>query len=87
MTASETPGSVNDGGLFRDELMAAGLLVATGTDGIYGRSSVYEDIVAAMEGLVGGVSASEGAASFRFPPVMPRGASWSSPAICPPSPT
>ena len=86
MTASETPGSVNDGGLFRDQLMAAGLLVATGTDGIYGRSSVYEDIVAALEGLVGGVAASEGTASFRFPPIMPRRC-WSSPAICPHSPT
>ena len=72
MTASETPGSVDDGGLFRDELMAAGLLLATGTDGIYGRSSVYEDIVAALEGLIGGVAASEGTASFRFPPIMPR---------------
>jgi seryl-tRNA synthetase len=63
---------MTDGGLFRDELVAAGLLVLTGTDGIYGRSSVYEDIVAAVDGLAVAAAASERAESFRFPPVMPR---------------
>ncbi len=57
---------------FRVELVEAGILVPTGTDGIYGRSSVYEGIVGAVEGVVVGVAASEGAASYRFPPVMPR---------------
>jgi seryl-tRNA synthetase len=56
----------------RDELVAAGILVPTASEGVYGRSSVYEDIVAALEGLVGGIAASDGAASYRFPPVMPR---------------
>ena len=63
---------VTGGQSFRDELVEAGVLVPTGTDGIYGRSSVYEGIVAAIEGVVAGVAASEGAASYRFPPVMPR---------------
>jgi seryl-tRNA synthetase len=57
----------------RDDLVAAGILVPTASEGIYGRSAVYEDIVAGLEGLVGGVAASDGAASYRFPPVMPRG--------------
>ena len=57
---------------FRDELVAAGVLVPTGTDGIYGRSSVYESIVAAIESVVDGVAASEATASYRFPPIMPR---------------
>ncbi len=52
--------------------MTAGLLVPTGTDGIYGRSSVYEDIVAAVDSLAVAAAASEGAVSYRFPPVMPR---------------
>ena len=56
----------------RDELVAAGILVPTASEGVYGRSSVYEDIVAALEGLVGGIAASDGTASYRFPPVMPR---------------
>ena len=41
--------------------MAAGQLVLTGTDGIYGRSAVYEDIVAAVDGLAVEAAASEGA--------------------------
>ena len=57
---------------FRDELVAAGILVPTGSDGIYGRSSVYEDIVAGIESLVVAAAASEGTTSYRFPPVMPR---------------
>ena len=52
--------------------MDAGILVPTASDGIYGRASVYEDIVVGIEGLVGATAASEGAASYRFPPVMPR---------------
>ena len=63
---------MTDGGLFRDELMTAGLLVPTGTDGIYGRSSVYEDIVTAVDSLAVAAAAFEEAVSYRFPPVMPR---------------
>jgi seryl-tRNA synthetase len=58
--------------IFRDELVAAGLLVLTGTDGIYGRSAVYEDIAAAVDGLAVRSAAAEGTISYRFPPVMPR---------------
>jgi seryl-tRNA synthetase len=61
-----------NGGSFLDELLAAGLLVGTGTDGIYGRSSVYEGVVAAVDGLAQHVAASERTLSYRFPPVMPR---------------
>jgi seryl-tRNA synthetase len=57
---------------FLDELLAAGLLVATGTEGIYGRSALYESVVAAVDGLAQKVAANEGTVSFRFPPVMPR---------------
>ena len=64
--------AVAEGPNFRDELVAAGILVPTASDGIYGRSSVYEQIVAGIEDLVNATAASEGAASYRFPPVMPR---------------
>jgi seryl-tRNA synthetase len=57
---------------FRDELVEAGILVPTAADGIYGRSALYEDVVAGIEGLVAAAAASEGTASYRFPPVMPR---------------
>jgi seryl-tRNA synthetase len=58
--------------LFRDELVAEGLLVLTGTDGLYGHSSVYESIAIAIDGLVSRTASSEGAIGYRFPPVMPR---------------
>ncbi len=63
---------MSNGPTFRDELVAAGILVPTDSDGIYGRSAVYEDIVAGLEGLVNATAASEGSAGYRFPPVMPR---------------
>jgi seryl-tRNA synthetase len=59
-------------GSFRDDLVAAGILVPTASDGIYGRSFLYEDVVAAVERLVVGAAASEETVSYRFPPVMPR---------------
>lgn len=63
---------MTEGPTFRDELVAAGILVPTASDGIYGRSSVYEDVVAGIERLVNATAASDGTASYRFPPVMPR---------------
>jgi seryl-tRNA synthetase len=57
---------------FRDQLVAAGILVPTASDGVYGRSAVYEDVVAGIEGLVVAAAATEGTTSYRFPPVMPR---------------
>ena len=63
---------MTEGTDFRGELIAAGVLVPTASDGIYGRSSAYEAIVAGIEGIVATVSSSEGATSYRFPPVMPR---------------
>ncbi len=63
---------MTDEACFRDELVAAGHLIVTGTDGIYGRSSAYEDIVAAVDRLAVQEAASEGAVPYRFPPVMPR---------------
>ena len=56
---------------FRDELVKAGLWVLSGTDGIYGRTAVYEDVVAAVDRQAGQAALSEGAATYRFPPVMP----------------
>lgn len=57
---------------FRDELVAAGILVPTGTEGLYGRSATYESVVAGVDRLAVAAAASEGATGYRFPPVMPR---------------
>ena len=50
--------------------MTAGLLIATGVDGVYGRSGVYESVVDALDRLVLRVGADQAATSVRFPPVM-----------------
>jgi len=63
---------MTEGPEFRGELIAAGVLVPTASNGIYGRSSVFEAIVAGIETIVATVSSAEGATSYRFPPVMPR---------------
>ena len=75
-------------GLFRDELLEAGLLIPTGIDGLYGRSGVFEDIVDGIscaataaarrdesdEDGTGeeGTPAPGGYHRLRFPPVFPR---------------
>ena len=34
---------------FRDELFAAGVLIPSGVDGVYGRSAAFEEVVEGME--------------------------------------
>jgi seryl-tRNA synthetase len=58
--------------IFRDELVAEGLLILTGVDGIYGRSAVYEEVAAAVDGLVVRAAVLEDAVPLRFPPVVPQ---------------
>ena len=76
-TGSESSASVNtqleaEHLIFREELLSAGLLVATGATGLFGRSADFEGVVEGLEGLVGEIAAAEGSSGFRFPPMMPR---------------
>lgn len=64
--------AASEGHTFRDELIEAGILVPTGTEGLYGRSALYESVVAGVDQLAVTAAASEGALSYQFPPVMPR---------------
>ncbi len=57
---------------YLDRLLEAGLLVASGVDGLYGRSGQFERIVDAVEALVTRAGADDGAEVVRFPPAMPR---------------
>ena len=61
---SETP--------FRDTLFAAGLLIPTGVDGLYGRSGEFERVVDGLEGMVTRLGAADGAEVMRFPPGLSR---------------
>ncbi len=57
---------------FLDELVAAGLLVPSGVDGVLGRSGRFEQIVDALDRLITHEGQDQGAEMIRFPPVMPR---------------
>lgn len=61
---------------FRDRLIAEGLLIPTGVDGLYGRSGTFEDIIDGIDGVVRrtgrSVYGTDGAKRLRFPPVFPR---------------
>jgi seryl-tRNA synthetase len=57
---------------FRDALFAKGLLIDTGIDGLYGRSGVFEDVIARFDDLITRFGGGDGADIVRFPPGMNR---------------
>ncbi|MCU1487504.1 MAG: amino acid--[acyl-carrier-protein] ligase [Actinomycetia bacterium] len=63
---------LDEASAFRDELVAAGILLDLGSDGIYGRSAAFESVVDGLLDLLARTTAPMGATAVRFPPVMPR---------------
>jgi len=57
---------------FRSRLFEAGLLLETGIDGLYGRSDGYEEVVRALDAMVGRWASELGATVVHFPPVLAR---------------
>jgi len=57
---------------YLEELFAAGLLLPSGVDGLYGRGAVFEAVVQALDGAVTRIGADQGAEVMRFPPAMTR---------------
>lgn len=57
---------------FLAELIDAGLLLETGTPGVYGRNGVLEDVRTGFDGLVTREAAVDAAETVRFPPLLPR---------------
>jgi seryl-tRNA synthetase len=57
---------------FRIALLDAGILIATSSPGIYGRSGVFESIVSGLDRVLGEMAAPLQATALRFPPVYPR---------------
>jgi seryl-tRNA synthetase len=53
-----------------DQMIASGLLVPTGVDGLYGRSGVFEEVIARFEALVTEIGRGDGAEVLRFPPAI-----------------
>lgn len=59
-------------GQYRDELVAAGLLVPSGVRGVYGHGGAFEHVIEQVERLVTQAGADQSAEVMRFPPVFPR---------------
>ena len=57
---------------FLEALFAAGVLIPTGVDGVYGRGAVFEQVLDAVDDLATRAGAADGAERVRFPPVMTR---------------
>jgi seryl-tRNA synthetase len=57
---------------FRLELLDAGVLIATSSPGIYGRSAVFERILTGLDAVLLEMAAPLNATAMRFPPVYPR---------------
>src|SRR6478672_3972816 len=55
-----------------DQLIANGLLIPSGVDGIYARSIRFESIVDALDDMVGRFGATDAPEVMRFPPAMPK---------------
>src|SRR6188472_1954785 len=57
---------------FLDELFDKGLLIATGVDGLYGRSGLFEEIGEGFQALVSRYGKADEPEVVRFPPAMNR---------------
>jgi seryl-tRNA synthetase len=66
--AGDTPAAPT----FRDELLAHGILIDTGENGLYGRSQVFEDVVERLNVAITHLGADQQAEVLRFPPAMRR---------------
>jgi seryl-tRNA synthetase len=57
---------------FREELVAAGLLVESGVPGLYGRGEDFDDVMQGVERMVRHAAEPEQPIRLRFPPLLPR---------------
>jgi seryl-tRNA synthetase len=57
---------------FLDRLLASGLLISTGVDGLYGRNALFEAVVTGFGRLVTLAGSADDAEEVSFPPTMPR---------------
>ena len=55
----------------RDQLFAAGLLIPSGVDGVYGHGETFELIREALAALISREAHDRGATALRFPPLLP----------------
>ncbi|MEM5385650.1 amino acid--[acyl-carrier-protein] ligase [Paraburkholderia phymatum] len=56
----------------RERLLASGILIDTGENGLYGRSQVFEDVVERLNAAITHLGADQDPEVLRFPPAMRR---------------
>jgi len=64
--------AIGDEAQFLEDLFEHGLLLRTGTPGVYGRGSLFEDVRERFDALVTRAAASDESESLRFPPLLAR---------------
>ena len=57
---------------FYQGLVSHQLIIPSGTQGIYGRSAVFEDVLNRFDALVTRTASADGAEEMTFPPILPR---------------
>ncbi|MEM5437250.1 amino acid--[acyl-carrier-protein] ligase [Paraburkholderia diazotrophica] len=71
LTASDAQAAGADPTL-RERLLAKGILIDTGENGLYGRSQVFEDVVERLNVAITHLGADQDPEALRFPPAMRR---------------
>ncbi len=70
--ATEVRPATADQAAFMAELLGHGLLLDSGVPGIYGHSSLFEDVRTRLDERLSAEAGSRGAERLRFPPLLPR---------------
>ena len=55
---------------YLQRLLDGGVLIATGVDGVYGRSAAFEEVVERLDALITRAGRNDGAEVLRFPPAI-----------------
>jgi seryl-tRNA synthetase len=70
--AADADPNLNAAPDFREQLLAAGLLIDTGENGLYGRSQIFEDVLERLNVAITHLGADQQPEVLRFPPAMRR---------------
>jgi seryl-tRNA synthetase len=72
VAAAATAAEVGSSLTLRDEMLAAGLLIDTGENGLYGRSQIFEDVIDRLNVAITHLGKDQQPEVLRFPPAMRR---------------
>lgn len=61
-----------DSNTLYEGLVANGLIIPSGVQGVFGRNAVFEEVLERFNGLIGKLARNDGAEKMTFPPILPR---------------